>query len=180
MNRLLLQIFCVSGFLICANPTLNALPKSNETNRSTNETGTVIFTPPQGWQLADSEALPPHVRVMVVGKGASEFPPSMNLSTEEFEGTLNDYLKIVKEINASQGSEWKNLGTLRTPAGEGSLSQADTITEWGAVRMMHVILSRNGTIYILTAAAKKDEFPQYYKTFFESLRSLRLNEEQSS
>jgi hypothetical protein len=139
------------------------------------EPGTVIFTPPQNWRLADSEALPAHVRAMVVGTGESDFPPSINLSTEEFEGSLKDYLKIVKEINAAQGSEWKDLGTIRTEAGTASLSQADAVTEWGPVRMMHVILARNGMIYILTAASLKKEFPKFYPIFFKSLKSLKIN-----
>lgn len=148
-----------------------------ESQRISQEPGAVVFSPPKGWHMADPEELPPHVRVMVVGKGKREFPPSINLSTEEFEGTLKDYLKIVKEINNSQGSEWKDLGTIRTQAGEASLSQAVSVTEWGKVRMMHVILSKNGMIYILTAAAHFEEFPKFYKMFFDAMRSLRVNQD---
>lgn len=32
------------------------------------EPGAVLFTPPAGWFLADPKALPPNVKVMVVGK----------------------------------------------------------------------------------------------------------------
>ena len=141
------------------------------------EPGAVIFNPPEGWHLADPEALPPQVSVMVVGKGQNAFPPSINLSTEEFGGTLKEYLQVVKDINHSRGTEWKDLGTIRTPAGEASLSQADTVTEWGPVRMLHVILLRDGRIYILTAAATREEFSKFYKTFFESLRSIRVNQD---
>ena len=131
------------------------------------EPGAVLFTPPKNWQIADEKQLPDHVRFMVVGKGKYEFPPSINLSTEEYNGSLQDYLAIVKEINSSQGAEWKNLGTIKTEAGAASLSQADALTEWGPIRMMHVILLKNGTIYILTAAALKKEFPNFYQTFFQ-------------
>lgn len=137
--------------------------------------GAVIFTPPQGWYLADPKALPPSVKVMVVGKGTSEYPPSLNLSTEKFSGTLKHYLKIVKALNESKGDEWKDLGTIRTEAGDASLSQVDTKSKWGTERLMHVILEKNGTIYILTAAALKNEFPKYYKEFFNSMRSLQIN-----
>jgi len=137
---------------------------------------TVQFTPPEGWLMAKGETLPTNVQVMVVGKGGKEFPPSINLSTEEFGGSVKDYLKIVKSINEAHGAEWKDLGPIITEAGEGSLSQVDTQTEWGAVKMMHVILVRDGVTYILTAAALRDEFPKFYKDFFRSLRSLRFNE----
>ncbi len=135
----------------------------------------VQFTPPPGWATADASALPPRVKTMVVGKGKGNFPPSINLGMEKYQGTLKQYLKIIKAINDSQGSQWKDLGAIRTEAGDASLSQVDTKSEWGELRMMHVILLKDGIIYILTAAAKKEEFPEHYKAFFDSLRSLRFN-----
>lgn len=139
--------------------------------------GAVSFTPPTGWRLADTKDLPKHVHVMVVGQSQHGFPPSMNLGTERYPSTLKAYLKIVKGINDAQGFEWKDLGSIRTEAGEASLSQVDSKTPWGDVRMMHVILLKNGTVYILTAAALKEEFPQFYKDFFQSLRSLHINKD---
>jgi len=134
----------------------------------------VTFIPPSGWQVADSEKLLPSVKIMVVGKGLHEFPPSINLSVESYLGTLPQYLKRVKEINQSAGAEWKDLGKILTKAGEASYSQVDRKTQWGEVRMMHVILNKDGMIYVMTAAALKDEFSRYYKTFFDSMSSLNF------
>lgn len=139
------------------------------------EPGAVLFTPPEGWHFADPKKLPRSVKVMVVGKSSSEYPPSLNLATEKYDGTLKQYLKIVKEINDRSGAEWKDLGTIRTQAGDASLSQVDAKTKWGTERLMHVILIRDGIVYIMTAGALKDEFPRYYKEFFTSMRSLRFN-----
>ncbi len=83
----------------------------------------------------------------------------------------------MKAINDSQGTEWKDLGTIKTEAGDASLSQVDAKTQWGNVRTMHVILLRDGVIYIMTAAATKEEFPKYYKDFFNAMRSLRINKD---
>jgi hypothetical protein len=134
----------------------------------------VRFTPPEGWRLAEADQLPPHVQMMVMGKGKLEYPPSMNLSTEEYHGTLQEYLQIVKNINQKKGSEWKDLGLIKTKAGEASLSQVNVRTKWGPVRMMHVILVKDDHVYILTAAALQSEFSANYKSFLESLRSLDL------
>lgn len=134
----------------------------------------VLFTPPPQWTMVEPNALPKNVKAMVIGKGKGNFPPSINLGIEKYPGTLRQYLKIIKSLNESQGTPWKDLGSIRTAAGEASLSQVDTATEWGEIRMMHVILNKDGMIYMLTAAAKKDEFPQYYKLFFESMQSLRF------
>lgn len=139
------------------------------------EADVAVFTPPSGWRLADTKALPSSVKIMVVGKGEKEFPPSMNLGTEKYEGSLKDYLKVVKSINDAQGATWKDLGMIRTEAGEASLSQLDTKTEWGNVRMMHVMMVKNGTVYILTSAALQDEFPKFYKDFFDAMKSFRFN-----
>lgn len=141
------------------------------------EPGTVTFAPPTGWRFADPKGLPKYVHVMVVGESQHGLPPSINLGTERFSGTLKAYLKIVKALNDKQGFEWKDLGSIQTEAGEASLSQVDSKTPWGDLRMMHVILLKNGTIYILTAAALKEEFPQFYKDFFQSLRSLHINKD---
>lgn len=135
----------------------------------------IQFTPPPGWRHAEKTLLPEHVHLMVVGKGANEYPPSISLATENYTGTLKQYLKIVKELNASKGWEWRDLGTIQTDAGNASLSQSDNKSEWGEVRMMHVVFKKNGIIYIVTASALKNEFPQFYKEIFASLRSLKFS-----
>jgi len=135
---------------------------------------TILFTPPKGWKPVEASALSPAVKAMVVGNGEHEYPPSINLATEEYSGTLKEYLKIIKSINQAQGTEWKDLGIIRTEAGSANLSQVDSKTEWGDVRMMHVILLKDGTVYILTATSLKEEFPKFYRDFFSSMSSLRF------
>ncbi len=138
------------------------------------EVEALLFTPPQGWGSADPKDLPGSVKVMVVGSGSDTFPPSINLGMESYKGTTKDYLKIVKAINESQNAEWKNLGALHTEAGKANLSQVDMQTNWGTVRLMHVILVKQGYAYIMTAAALRDEFPRFYSDFFKAMRSLRF------
>lgn len=131
------------------------------------------FTPPKDWVLADITILPERVQMLAVGKGPSAFPPSLNLSSDNYTQTLKQYLKTVKDLNTSQGYVWKDLGSIQTPAGKGSLSQVDTQTTWGVVRFMHVIIVKNGRVSILTASALKDEFSLFYQDFFASMRTLR-------
>jgi hypothetical protein len=134
------------------------------------------FVPPEGWRYGDIPSSHPNVLATVVGEGAHEFPPSINLGTEKYEGTLKEYLKIIKSINKAQGDEWKDLGSIQTESGPASLSQLDMKSQWGEIRMMHVILLKKGTVYILTAAALKQEFPQFYKDFFKAMRSLKIED----
>src|SRR5262249_21615391 len=76
------------------------------------EQETVTFIPPTGWKLAEKDKLPKSVQVMILGKGAHEMPPSIYLTTEQYNGTLKEYLEIVKQINKNKGNEWKDLGTI--------------------------------------------------------------------
>ncbi len=138
-------------------------------------TETVTFTPPPGWQLAESKGLPPSVKAMVIGKGKNAYPPSLNLAVEPWDKSLKEYIQLIKGIGESHAIDFKDLGTIQTEAGNGVLIQEDSKTRWGDERQMHVILLRNGSIYILTAAALKEEFPSFYKDFFASMRSLRIS-----
>ncbi len=139
------------------------------------EPGSLLMTPPKGWQAADPSSLPQKVKFMIVGKGKGPYPPSINLGSEPFKGTLKDYLSMVKQVNESLGAEWKDLGKIKTKAGQASLSQVDMNTEWGAVRLMHVILIKNRTVFVITAGALKNEYHLYYKDFFEAMKSIRFN-----
>lgn len=134
----------------------------------------IAFTPPKGWRKADENALPKEVSIMVVGTGEHEFPPSITLGSEPYPGTMKEYLKRVKEISSSKGNEWKDLGTIKSDAGVLNLSQTDSQTEWGKVRMLHVMIKKDGIMYVLTAASLKEEFSKFYKDFFEAFRSLRF------
>lgn len=166
--------YLLIGFFIFNMALGESLP-ANESQTSEMQDEVVAFTPPEGWKLVDAKSLSPSVKAMVIGKGEHEFPPSINLATEPYARSLNDYLKKVKEVNQADGADWKSLGSIQTQAGEGNLSQVDLPTQWGDVRMMHVILLKNNTIYILTASALKSEFPKFYKDFFTSLQSLRFS-----
>jgi len=135
---------------------------------------TLTFTPPVGWGLAPRETLTPAIKVMVVGKGQHEYPPSINLATENWSGSLKDYLKVVKDLNDAHSSDFKDLGKVKTEAGEALLTQEDIATKWGEVRQMHLFSLHNGVVYILTAASLKEEFAKNYKDFFSSMTSLRI------
>ncbi len=140
----------------------------NEFNES------ILFSSPPGWRFAEKISLPASVKALVVGKGKYDFPPSLNLGLEVYKGTLKQYLKRVKKINDDAGNTWKDLGTIRTKAGNASLSQVDKRTQWGEVKMMHVIFQERGITYIMTAAALKEEFPRFYKDFFNSFCSIHF------
>lgn len=178
MNKYLLITNLVLALHAIPLTAADAVPQTEiEMYDSMNEPGAVMFTPPREWRYADSSQLGKAVKLMVVGTGSSHFPPSINLATETYQGSLKDYLKIMKAINDKDGAVWKDLGTIKTSAGNGSLSQVDLKNQWGEVREMHVVLKKKDTIYIITTAALREDFSKYYKDFFEAMRSLKINKE---
>jgi hypothetical protein len=178
MNKYFLManiMFSLCAFSVTAEETNS--PTDTEIFESMNEPGAIMFTPPKDWRYADTTQLGKAVKIMVVGKGSAHFPPSINLATETYQGTLKDYLKIMKAINDKEGAAWKDLGTIKTSAGNGSLSQVDLKNQWGEVREMHVVIKKKNTIYILTSAALREDFAKHYKDFFDAMRSLKINKE---
>lgn len=180
--QLRLFIFAVLAYLTL-NPLASTLVDGSapRTIKSSDYTkpSAILFTPPTGWREADANALPSEVKIMVVGEGEHEFPPSISLATETYSGTMKQYLKRVKEINAAKGNEWKDLGTIKSEAGVLNLSQTDSQTQWGKVRMLHVMLKKDGEVYIITAASLRDEFSKFYKDFFDAFKSLRFQNNQN-
>jgi hypothetical protein len=134
----------------------------------------VAIQPPKGWLPAKEGELPSHVHAAFIGKGGFFLPPSLNVASEPFRGSLKEYLQIVKSINKSKGAIWRELGTIETKAGIGSLSQVDATTPQGALRMLHAIILKDEVIYIVTGAAQREEFPRFYEPFFSAMRSLEI------
>lgn len=139
------------------------------------EPGAGFFQPPNKWGLADKAESLSRVKLFAIGRGKREYPPSMNLAVEDFDGSASEYMRIVQRICSSKGHKWKDLGSLSSEAGALRLCQVDKTTQWGDVRMMHTFFVENGRAYIVTAAALEEEFSNYYKDFHDSFRSFRIN-----
>lgn len=162
---------------IYSNPIKNESLSHSVQKNSEKIVTAVTFKPPEGWRSVDASLLSPNVKALVIGPGSNTYPPSINLATESYSGNFTEYLKIVKSIGERKGVHWKDLGPFKTELGVGRLTQLDTQSEWGDVRMIHLIVLNQGTVFIVTAAALKDDFSKYYKIIFDSLRSLQIQKE---
>jgi hypothetical protein len=142
--------------------------------------GLVLFTPPSGWAFADPKTYQhlPRIRMMIFKEGGSgTVMPSINIASQPFKGTLKDYIKIIKSRVAAEGSDYKDLGTLRTDAGLAALCQIDQTTNNGVSRRMCAVLLKNDEIFLISAAASKDKFNLYYKDFFNAFRSVKIGKD---
>lgn len=136
-----------------------------------------FFRPPEGWMPAAPDTLSPSVKVGFIDPKNFGFRASLNLAEEAIDCTLDEYLDAVKAIHsADRHNQWIYLGKFPTKAGQAALTQIDTNSSWGPLRMLQLILVHNNKAYILTAAASKKDFPNLVKTFRQSLNSLSITE----
>lgn len=148
---------------------------SREIPTSTAESLECFFIPPAGWDFTDPTTLSAHVKIAFLKKGKKELCPSINLAVEKTNVSLNEYLKAVKAIHEkNRKSQWRLLGKVRTAAGLAQLTEIDSSSEYGPLRILQLILIKQGYAYILTAAALKEEFSEYYRDFQSAFRSLTL------
>ena len=63
---------------------------------------------------------------------------------------------------------------MNTPAGSARLTEIDSHSEWGPIRLLQLITIRDGTAYILTGAALKEEFSQFSQEFKKAFHSLNI------
>lgn len=135
-----------------------------------------FFVPPENWDIADPRSLSPKVKIAFLKNSGKGFSPSINLAIEDTDVSLADYLKAVKAIHEQdRNNRWRSLGKVRTASGLAQLTEIDSTSEWGPVRILQLILIKDKRAYVLTAAALKEEMSNYYKDIQSSFRSLTLS-----
>lgn len=133
------------------------------------------FIPPESWDLADPTTLSQAVKIAFLTKGSKGFCPSINLAIEKTHVSINEYLKAVKAIHEQDRSnQWRALGKVKTQSGLAQLTEIDSPSEYGPIRLLQLILLKDGYAYVLTAAALKEEFSAHYQAFQTAFRSLTL------
>jgi hypothetical protein len=135
-----------------------------------------FFIPPDGWEIADPRSLSPRIKIAFLKNTGKGFCPSINLAVEETSVSLSDYLKAVRAIHEQDRSnQWRALGKVRTEAGLAQLTEINSTSEWGPIRILQLIFLKDGRAYVLTAAALREEFSNFYKDIQSTFRSLTLS-----
>jgi hypothetical protein len=137
-----------------------------------------FFIPPEGWMPAAKENLSPLVKVGFLDPKNFGFRASLNLAEEEIDCNLEEYLEAVKNIHTNDHHNiWSNLGHYPTKAGPAVLTQIDSTSSWGSIRILQLILVRDTKAYVLTAAASKKQFSKYLSAFKAAFNSLTITED---
>lgn len=140
-----------------------------------------FFVPPSGWDLVDPSLLSSTVKVGFVGPSKTALRPSINFVEEPTSLSLSEYMQAVRSLHvADRANRWRILGPLHTSAGKAVLTEIDTETPLGKVRLLQSILVKDGIAYILTGAMARGSFGLLQKEFIDSFRSLSITEDLSS
>lgn len=138
----------------------------------------LLLTPPSDWEIASDPSLSPRIEVAFVKKNTSRFRPSLNLTTEKVNLSLDEYVGAVRKLYSTEHhTRWRYLGSYATAAGPAALTELDVDTEWGPVRMLQLLLVKEGTAYIVTGATLKEESFQYYQTFRAIFKEIAFTED---
>jgi hypothetical protein len=136
------------------------------------------FQPPAEWELVHPKQHTGHVQVGFVGKTSTQFRPSINLATEKVDVSLKEYVKSVRQLHLEEnGTSWRDLGKFSMKAGFGRLTEITNSCAWGEVKMLQALFVKEGTAYILTAAALKEDMIRYQRDFLRTLQSLQITED---
>ena len=134
-----------------------------------------FFTPPHNWELVDPKKLSPGVKIGFIGPTKKELRPSINLAIEEVNVSLSDYVLAVKKIHeADPNNRWRDLGKFWTHSRESRLTEIESRSEYGQIRLMQLITLKNKTAYIITASALKEEFSNFYQDFQSVFRFFNV------
>lgn len=136
-----------------------------------------LFTPPDGWEIADPKTPAKRALVGFVDKSKSGFCPSLNLTHETVNLTMKEYLAIVQKNCQAKKQKWRQLGTIETQSGNAQLVEIETQTQFGPVRLLQAILQMEDDIFILTAGTLKKDFGKHASKVERSFRSMSICED---
>jgi hypothetical protein len=133
-----------------------------------------FFIPPKGWNIS-APTTASHVNIAFIENTQMHYPATINLATEKFNGTLKEYLSIIKKIHTTKPmTEWREAGAIQTRAGSAMLTEIDTKNAYGDIRLFQMIFLKDQIVYIVTTSALKKEYGKYIKTFEKAMSSFMI------
>lgn len=133
-----------------------------------------LFTPPDGWEIADPKTPAQRPIIGFVDKTRSGFRPSLHLTHEKTSLPMKEYLEVVKKNSLQKKRSWKELGTIETKSGKATMIEVEISTQFGKTRLLQALLRREEDLFILTAGATKKEFGKYATKIERAFSSMEL------
>lgn len=134
-----------------------------------------FFIPPKDWALTNPKAYTKYIKVAFTKNDKSICRPSINLSIQETDLSLDEYTQEAKKAHEiDNGVTYKILGNMFLKDGKATLSEVVKTIHSIDYKILQMILVKDKVAYILTAACKKEDVINYYPIFIDSFKSFEL------
>jgi len=136
---------------------------------------TAFFIPPKDWIVVNPSTYTKYIKVMFAKNEKAICRPTIILSTQETDLSLDDYTNTAKkEHEIDPNITYKILGQLDLLTGKASLSEVSKTVNGIDYKILQLISIKDKTAYVLTAASKKEEVVDNYKIFTDSFKTFEL------
>ncbi len=133
------------------------------------------FVLPKKWEIVSTKDFASSIKIGCVAKSKNNLKPSLNLAIEKTKVSFEDYIKAVKDRHISKRKNtYTSLGYLDIAKNKAHLSQIDTKTKCGDMRILQCLLLKDNIAYIMTGVCEKGDFLDIYDQFINAFESFEI------
>lgn len=128
---------------------------------------------PHGWDRV-SDIVSKKILMVFVGPKKGSLTPSLNLTTENTNLSLYEYVKLAMAHHQKEGASCYELDPLDTTLGQMILIEVQGDSHWGFVQMLQGIIIENNQAYVITGSCLSTEYSIYFKEFLSSMKEFNV------
>lgn len=130
------------------------------------------LVPPAEWLPVPKKHLSEKIEVAFIAPKGLSFRPSLNLTSEYYNGLLAAYIQQVKEDHLAHGKSWKELGYVATGAGKAYLAEIRSTASWGTIYALQAFIPAQEKVFLITAVAENKDEKIYFNRFLNTVKSF--------
>lgn len=133
------------------------------------------FSIPKKWDLVSTKDFAKSVKVGCIAKSKNTIKPSINLATEYTKKNFEEYIQAAKNLHiADRKNTYTSLGYLSLKHGKAYLSQIETKSKCGDIRILQCLFMKDHIVYILTGVCEKQDYLNFYDEFILAFESFEI------
>ena len=134
-----------------------------------------FFIAPKSWKVANPKTYTKYIQIAFSKNETSICRPSLNLSMQETDLTLDEYTKEAQNIHQKDpNTTYTILGNINIFQGKTNLSQIDQKIHSTNYQLLQMIFIKDNIAYIMTASSKKDDMLKNHQTFLDTFSSFKI------
>ncbi|NGX35928.1 MAG: hypothetical protein K1000chlam1_00764 [Candidatus Anoxychlamydiales bacterium] len=134
-----------------------------------------FFIAPKNWQVTNPKTYTKYIQIAFTKNETAICRPSLNLSIQETDLTLDEYTKEAQKIHQKDpNTTYTILGNIDLSQGKAKLSQIDQKIYSTNYQLLQMIFIKDNVAYIMTASSKKDDMLKNHQTFLDTFSSFKI------